>query len=393
MTSAFSFTHLIVSRVVVGLGVGGLLSTVLVWQAEISPAAKRGTHVTTSGIFASIGGLFALALDLGMSFAPGSVGWRFPMAFQALLSLMTMGFTWVLPESPRWLMMQNRVAEAREVFTVLGAVVTEHPKIENEIQNVQSSLNQGENSSNRVFEKGPQRIFHRTIIAASLLMFAQCTGIDVVGLYTNIIFESYLNLDPLLSRVLGVVYQIVSLLGGIVCVFTVDGLGRRTLMLSSATGNAICMALVAGLGSQTENKMVIHGSVVFISLFHFTFIVGFAGVPLLYASEIAPLKMRGTINGISISTLWAFSFLITEVTPIVFEANGCRFFIVFATSNVIIMAAVYFLFPETSGHTLEEIDQIFISSKTIWEPVWVAKRLSQSDPEELQRKGHTTLKV
>jgi hypothetical protein len=74
-------------------------------------------------------------------------------------------------------------------------------------------------------------------------------------------------------------------------------------MLSSAAGNAICMALVAGLGSQTENKMIIHGSVVFIFLFHFTFIVDFAGVPLLYASEIAPLKMRGTIKGISISTL------------------------------------------------------------------------------------------
>jgi MFS family permease len=147
MTRAFSFAHLIVSRVVVGLGVGGLLSTVPVWQAEISPAAKRGTHVTTSGIFASIGGLFALALDLGMSFAPGSVGWRFPMAFQALLSLMTMGFTWVLPESPRCLIMQNRVAEAREVFTALEAVDTEHPKIEAEIQNVQSSLNQKENSS------------------------------------------------------------------------------------------------------------------------------------------------------------------------------------------------------------------------------------------------------
>lgn len=209
----------------------------------------------------------------------------------------------------------------------------------------------------------------------------------------NTIFEGYLKLDSVTSRVLGVVYQIVSIVGGIVCVFTVDGLGRRTLMLSSAAGNAICMALVAGLGSRPENTEAIHGSVVFIFLFHFTFIVGFAGVPLLYASEIAPLRMRGTINGISISTLWAFSFLIAEITPIAFEAIGWRFFIVFATSNVIIMAAIYLFFPETAGRTLEEIDQIFISSKTIWEPVWVASQFSRSTPGEFQGKeGHTSMK-
>lgn len=181
-----------------------------------------------------------------------------------------------------------------------------------------------------------------------------------------------------MSRVLAAIYQVSSGLGGILCIYTVEGFGRRNLMLASAAGNAICMALVAGLGSQPDNRMAMHGAVVFIFLYHFSFIIGFAGIPLLYATEVVPLKLRGTINGISIGIFWAFCFLIAEITPIAFEAIGWRLFIIFAVINLLMMGVVYFMFPETSGRTLEEIDHIFVSSKSIWDPVWVAKRLPRS---------------
>lgn len=187
-----------------------------------------------------------------------------------------------------------------------------------------------------------------------------------------------MELDSVMSRILAAVYQLAGGLGGILCIYTVEGFGRRNLMLASAAGNAICMALVAGLGSQPNNQMAMHGAVVFIFLYHFSFIVGFAGIPILYSTEIVPLKLRGTINGISIATHWAFCFLIVEITPIAFEAIGWRLFIIFAVVNLLIMIVIYYMFPETSGRTLEEIDQIFVSSEGIWDPVWVAKRLPRS---------------
>ncbi|KAJ5278598.1 sugar transporter [Penicillium angulare] len=367
-TSAYSLAHLIVSRIFLGLGVGGLMATAPVWQSEISSTSKRGAHLATIGIFGGLGAGLALLLELAVSFAPGSIGWRFPCAFQALLPMTVIGFISFLPESPRWLIKVNQIEKAREILALLEAVEVTHPQIEAEIQAVQFSLKSaGEGSLRVLFRMGQQRTFHRAMLAVVVMAFLQLTGINVIGPYTNTIFETYLDLNSVVSRVLAVGYQIVAIVSGILCTSTVEKFGRRKLMMIGAAGNAICMTVVAALGSRPDNQAAVYGAIVFIFLYHFTFIFGFAGVPFLYATEIAPLAMRGAISGISLSTFWALFFLITESTPLAFEAIGWRYFLVFAIMNVVIIGVVYLLFPETSGRTLEEIDQIFVSSNNIWE--------------------------
>lgn len=198
---------------------------------------------------------------------------------------------------------------------------------------------------------------------------------NIIDHSANTIFETYLQLDSVKSRILAAIYQLVSLIAGTICVFTIEGLGRRGLLLSSATGNSICMALIAALGSQTGNPMAMHGAVVFIFVYHMMFVVGFGGVSFLYATEIAPLHLRATINGLAIATFWAFCVFIVEVTPVAIGSIQWRFFIIFAGLNALIVVLVYFLFPETSGRSLEEVDQIFLESSSIWDSVKVAKRL------------------
>lgn len=214
-----------------------------------------------------------------------------------------------------------------------------------------------------------------------------------IPLLANTIFQQYLGLGSVTCRVLAASYQLVSIIGGTVCIFTIEAFGRRGLLLAGAAGNAIFLALVAGLGSQPTNEIAIHVAVVFIFLYHFTFIIGFGGVTFLYIGEIAPLKMRATINAISVGTFWALNILIAEITPIAFNAISWRFFIIFAGLNAVIVPLIYFLMPETAGRSLEEVDQIFVSSAGIWESVWVAKRLPRSasaNPEkasQLHSKG------
>lgn len=65
-----------------------------------------------------------------------------------------------------------------------------------------------------------------------------------------------------------------------------------------------------------------------------------------------------------------------EITPTGLSTISYQFYIIWAVMNLCLIApCVYFFFPETKGLSLESIDQIFIESKNIFQPVWVAKRL------------------
>lgn len=207
------------------------------------------------------------------------------------------------------------------------------------------------------------------------------------------IFEKDLGLSETTSRLLAGAYQLVGPIGGIFSVLTIEAFGRRKLMMLSATGNTTCLALVASLGSQATNASLAHAAVFFLFLFHFSYIIGFGGIPYLYATEVAPLHLRTTINSFSISISWAFSILIANVTPIAFDKMGQKYFFIFAAFNATIVPFVYFLFPETSGRELEEIDEIFTISKGPLDVVKQAKTLPKRNlnVESVQEKFKSDL--
>jgi MFS family permease len=198
------------------------------------------------------------------------------------------------------------------------------------------------------------------------------------------IFEKNLSLDETTSRLLAGVYQLVGPIGGAVCVIAIEGFGRRKLLMASTIGNTVCLALIASLGSQSDNKWASHGAVFFLFLFHFSYIIGFGGIPYLFATEIAPLHLRTTINSISISISWIFSILIANVTPLAFNLMGQRYFLIFAGLNALMTPAIYYLFPETSGRSLEEMDEIFALSRGVLDVVHLARKLPHRRQIEYQ---------
>ncbi|KAJ6007087.1 hypothetical protein N7499_000751 [Penicillium canescens] len=384
MAAAWSLTHLIASRIILGLGTGVLLATIPLWQSEISPAEKRGAHVGMKGVFSGFGCALALFLDFGMSFTHGSAAWRLPFGFVVLLSLAVLAFIILLPESPRWLIREGRMSEASEVLAALEDTCVDDPSVEAKIKDVQMSLElSGKRSLGRIFHMGAQRTFHRAILAGMVMLFLQLTGSTVITFYTTAIFEKNLALGNSTSTVLAAVYQLVGPIGGTVCVLKIEGFGRRVLLLGSAIGNAVCLALVAGLGTQTENPLAMRGAVFFIFLFHFSYIIGFGAIPYLYATEIAPLHLRTTINSFSISISWAISILITNVTPLAFNAMGQTYFVIFAGFNAAMVPIIYYMFPETAGRSLEEMDRIFSLSRGMLDVVHVARLLPHGQSRDL----------
>jgi len=185
--TACTLIQLIVSRVTIGVGTGALLATIPLWQSEISPAKKRGTHVVTKGIFSGLGCALALLLEYGMSFMGTSIAWRFPSAFPILLSAIVFVFAALLPDSPRWLIRQGRTTEAREVLAMLENTCVNDEIIEDKVKEVQASLDLagGKRSLGQIFHMGPQRIFHRAMLAAGPLFFLQLTGATVTTFYSK----------------------------------------------------------------------------------------------------------------------------------------------------------------------------------------------------------------
>lgn len=204
MATSFDFVQFIIARLVLGLGIGGYVATVPVWQSEISPAHKRGSNVVTDGIFVGLGVTLALWIDLGFYFIKGSsVSWRFPLAFQVILSLIAMIFITVLPESPRWLIKTGRIDDAREVLAALQELEPHSSAITDTIHEIQTTLAVcGNTSWTAMFTNGEQRLFHRAYLAATGQMFQQMCGVNLITYYATTIFEvssytqSPFNHDP-----------------------------------------------------------------------------------------------------------------------------------------------------------------------------------------------------
>lgn len=376
MATSFGLAQLIVSRLVLGLGTGGYLATVPVWQSELSRASERGANVVADTVFIGSGICAALFIDLGFYFVKSnSVSWRFPFAFQIVLLLIVITFVLLLPESPRWLVKKGRRDEARDIMARLLDVDLNSDVVDIDIRDIESSLASSSSSWWGMFKMGEQRFIHRTILAASAQFFQQICGINVITLYTTKLFQDFIGMGPVPSRILSACIGFADMLGGLVAFVTIDRLGRRILMVFSSIILAISMAILAGTTSDPTNTGALIAAVVFVFIFEGVFSIGYSGLPYLYAAEIAPLQHRASINAVSTATLWVFNFLVAQVTPVGLNTIENRYFIIFAVFNAVIGLLVFFCFPETKGRSLEEIDEIFVQSKHIFDPPRVARNM------------------
>ncbi|KUL84257.1 hypothetical protein ZTR_06949 [Talaromyces verruculosus] len=377
MSSSYSLGQFIVARLVQGLGTGATTATVPVWQSEISGSSHRGSHVVTEGLFVSVGIAVSLWIDLGFSFIDtSSVAWRVPLILQTSLAIFAMIFILQLPESPRWLLGKGRVDEAREILTILRDVDPEDEKVRVEIADVQRSLELVQHASRLdLFKMGDKRNAHRLALGMTGQSFGQLCGINSLTFYATVIFDQRLHMGGTDSRILSGGMVTIQIIGALSAILTIDRWGRRPLMLTSASGMCIAMAVLAGTSSTTGNHAALIVAVVALFAFNLFYPFGFLGLPFLYSTEVAPPHLRAKISGISNCMTWLFNFVVVEVTPTGFQTIGYKYYIIWAVINFAIVATVYFFFPETNARSLEEMDEIFMESRTIFDAPRIAKHL------------------
>ena len=152
----------------------------------------------------------------------------------------------------------------------------------------------------------------------------------------------------------------------------------------SGFGMGLSMMCLAITVSQLKHSGAGPASTFFLFMFMFFFPLGFLGANFLYSAEIAPQELRIHLSAIGTSSHWLFNFVIAEVTPVAFATIGYRYYIVFACTGVAVVPMVYFLFPETNGRSLEEMDRIFSAPEHWWQVTAAARRLPRSGLEDVE---------
>nr|POF01306.1 sugar transporter stl1 [Quercus suber] len=142
-------------------------------------------------------------------------------------------------------------------------------------------------------------------------------------------------------------------------------------MLFGAVGMSVTMCLLAGLTSKQSTGLGI-AAAVFLFVFNTFFAIGWLGMTWLYPAEIVPLRIRAPSNALSTSANWIFNFMVVMITPIAFANIKYQTYIIFAVINAFIVPCVYFFYPETAYRSLEEMDEIFRKSTSVFDVVRLA---------------------
>ncbi|CAM1509589.1 Fc.00g033280.m01.CDS01 [Cosmosporella sp. VM-42] len=365
-----NYAMFVVSRVIVGFGGMFAVQPSPMLIAELAFPTHRGKYTSAFWTLYYLGAILASWTTFGTQDYGGTVSWRLPSALQCGFPLVQLAFFWWLPESPRWLVAQERTQEASDILTTYHDPLTEaSPLISQELSEIIQTI-QNEKAAETtgwsalVSTPGNRK---RTLIAFCTGLMAQWNGIGVVSYYLSLVLDTVGITDTFDQTLINGLLQIFNFAAALSAAFLVDRLGRRTLFLWSGLGmlvSYIVWTACSAVNSDTGSKSA--GIVVVVCLFTFFFHYDIAWTPLLfgYPTEIFPYSLRSKGIALELFAIYGSLIIAAFTNPIGLDNIGWKYYIVFCVLLVIFFGITYFLFPETKGYSLEEIACIFDGEDT-----------------------------
>lgn len=349
----------IIYRVLGGIGIGIASNLSPMYIAEVSPANVRGKFVSINQLTLVIGILAAQIVNwlIAEPVVPGEdilaswngqMGWRWMFLAGGVPAVIFFILLFVLPESPRWLSTRNQFDKSEKILNRIGGqqyATEEIALLKAASREVTEKIN-----FKHLF-KG--KMFKIVLIGIVIAAFQQWCGINVIFNYAQEIFSAAgYGVSDILFNI--VVTGVTNVIFTIVGMYTVDKLGRRSLLLFGSVGLACVYSILGAFYYFNITGMAV---LVLVVLAIACYAMSLAPITWVVISEIFPTRIRGMAMGVSTFSLWTACFILTYTFPLLNSGLGA--YGTFWLYGIICLLGFIFIkinLPETKGKSLEEIE-------------------------------------
>lgn len=351
---ATSATMLIVGRIVVGLGIGLSSGTVPVYISEVSPADARGWQVSLFQLAITVGILLAYVVDYAFA---AIQGWRWMFGLAVVpAAIFGLGMVF-LPESPRWLAEHGQLERARAMLARIRGT----SDVDVEMREIVEGIERAQDQHGRLSDLFAPALRPALIVGIGLAVFQQVTGINTVIYYAPLIIQSS-GISSASGAILATAgIGVVNVLMTIVAMWLIDRMGRRPLLLTGIAGMVITLG-VLGLAFHMAGRTgaLAWLAVVSMMVYVASFAISLGPIFWLLISEIYPLKIRSSAEGLAAAFNWGSNLLVSLTFLTLLQMMGpTRTFWLYGAFAIAAWVFSYYQVPETKGRTLEEIEQFW----------------------------------
>ena len=357
-----SFDALVAFRIIGGVGIGIVSIVSPIYISEVSPARIRGTLVSLYQLAVTAGFLLAYlanwAIDAGIDpSAAADAGlwsrmfnaeaWRGMLGSETLPALLFLFIIFFIPESPKWLIIKGKPSEAT---AVLSRILGSEDEINAEVEATRSSSGEDKGSWSDLLKPG---ILVAVLAGCAIAILGQFMGVNAVLYYGPKIFSEAGFDNPMFSTVL---VGLVNFATTVLAVFIIDRVGRKQLIYWGVSGMIICLMAIGtyfATGGALGNGFML----AFFLAYVFCCAISISAIVFVLLSEMYPNSIRGRAMSLAGFMLWVGTYLVGQLTPVLLEWSQAGTFFIFAVMCVPYMLIMWKVIPETTGKTLEEIEE------------------------------------
>ncbi|KAG2040368.1 general substrate transporter [Suillus americanus] len=367
-SQAVALRVLYFGRVFAGIGVGMVSALAPSYISECMPRHIRGRCTGLVQFSNNIGMMLSFWVNYSASInIPYSdMQWRMPFLVQLVPGVLFVFLMIPQPESPRWLVEQERYDEAARTLAYVIRTSVDDNVVLLTLDEIKADFI-GKQRTPLVTQfrmMGESRqIALRCSIPSILTFFQQWTGTNAINYFSPQIFAA-LGITGTASGLFATgIYGLVKVITvGLTLAFAVESWGRKLCLFVGAVGQGLSMLWIGGFGAIHPQSTIVpasYVSIIAVYLYAVFFCIGWGPLPWVVASEVAPNHVRPATLTIAISINWLFSFMISRLTPVMLEKITYGTFLLFGVCCMIMAAWTYFFLPETKGYALEDIKYLF----------------------------------